>query len=80
MVVTHYLPAWKSVSPRYRSSQLNRFFVCDMETLIESAQTDVHLGLPDRAAAQIRDAMTIIEEIGGGLLERQARAVLDALR
>jgi predicted phosphodiesterase len=31
VVITHYLPAPRSVAPQYRGSQLNRFFLCDVE-------------------------------------------------
>jgi predicted phosphodiesterase len=31
VVVTHHLPSWRSVSPRYTSHPLNPFFLCDME-------------------------------------------------
>lgn len=34
IVVTHYLPSWKSVAPQFKDSNLNRFFVCDVEPLI----------------------------------------------
>lgn len=34
IVITHHLPAHASVHPRYAGSDLNRFFVCDMEKLI----------------------------------------------
>jgi Icc-related predicted phosphoesterase len=35
VVVTHHLPTQRSVSPRFLSSPLNAFFVCDVEELIE---------------------------------------------
>jgi Icc-related predicted phosphoesterase len=41
LVVTHHLPAWGSVAPRYRSgpsSVLNPFFLCDCQELIEQRQ------------------------------------------
>jgi Icc-related predicted phosphoesterase len=34
VVVTHHLPSLKSVHARYKSSGLNRFFVCEMDELI----------------------------------------------
>jgi Icc-related predicted phosphoesterase len=34
IVVTHHLPTPRSVSPRFRGSPLNAFFVCDVEDLI----------------------------------------------
>jgi Icc-related predicted phosphoesterase len=34
VVVTHHLPAYECVSPRFRGSPLNAFFVCDVEPLI----------------------------------------------
>lgn len=33
-VVTHHLPAQKSVAAQFRSSRLNAFFLCDLEDLI----------------------------------------------
>jgi len=38
VVVTHHLPTFASVAPRFSSSPLNAFFVCDVEELIESRQ------------------------------------------
>lgn len=38
VVVTHHLPSFRSVAPRWRGSPLNAFFVCDMERLIEERQ------------------------------------------
>lgn len=34
IVVTHHLPSYQSVDPFYKTSPLNRFFVCDMEYLV----------------------------------------------
>lgn len=31
VVVTHYLPSYRSVHPKYAGSNLNAFFVCDVE-------------------------------------------------
>lgn len=41
IVVTHYAPSDQSVDDYYRGSQLNRFFVCDMEPLIRAVQPRV---------------------------------------
>lgn len=38
VVVTHHLPSEKSVARRYKGGDLNRFFVCDMEWLIQERQ------------------------------------------
>ncbi len=38
VVVTHYLPSWKSVAPEHEGSPLNAFFVCDVERLIAERQ------------------------------------------
>lgn len=35
IVVTHHLPTYKSVHPKYHGSELNRFFVCEMDNIIE---------------------------------------------
>lgn len=35
VVITHYLPSYKCVNERYKNSPLNRFFVCEMDELIE---------------------------------------------
>lgn len=40
VVVTHYLPAHRSVAPKYRGSPLNRFFLCDVEKPL------IHAGKP----------------------------------
>jgi Icc-related predicted phosphoesterase len=34
VLVTHHLPSWKSVHPKYAKSNLNHFFVGDIEALI----------------------------------------------
>ena len=34
VVVTHHLPSWRSVAPRFTAHPLNAFFVCDLEPLI----------------------------------------------
>ncbi len=34
VVVTHHLPTFASVAPRWRGSPLNAFFVCDVEQLL----------------------------------------------
>lgn len=38
IVITHHLPTWASVHPKYAGSMLNCFFVCDMENLIIDRQ------------------------------------------
>jgi len=38
VVLTHHLPAPQSVHPKYKGSQINRFFLCDMAWLIEDRQ------------------------------------------
>jgi Icc-related predicted phosphoesterase len=38
IVVTHYLPSYQSVADKYRGSELNAFFVCDMEHVIRKEQ------------------------------------------
>lgn len=38
IVITHHMPTYNSVSPQYRHSELNRFFVCDMKNLISTAK------------------------------------------
>ena len=34
VVVTHHLPTWMSVKDKFANSQLNRFYVCDMQHVI----------------------------------------------
>jgi predicted phosphodiesterase len=36
IVVTHHLPSALSIDPKFKNSPLNRFFVCDMEHVIEA--------------------------------------------
>ena len=43
IVVTHHLPSQQSVSPRFRGSALNTFFVCDMESTIERTKPSLWL-------------------------------------
>jgi predicted phosphodiesterase len=38
IVVTHHLPSWRCVVPKFSGSVLNRFFVCDQEPLILERQ------------------------------------------
>lgn len=38
VVITHYLPSEKSVHPNYKTSVMNQFFVCDMDSLMLSKQ------------------------------------------
>lgn len=38
VVVTHHLPHRRSVDPKFASSQMNRFFLCEMRELIEERQ------------------------------------------
>lgn len=38
IVITHHLPSWQSVSPSFVESNLNRYFVCDLERLIADRQ------------------------------------------
>lgn len=38
VVVTHHLPSWKSVHKNYQYDNLNRFFVCDIESIIYAKQ------------------------------------------
>ena len=38
VVITHHCPSHKSTPERYKDSELNRFFVCDMEELILERQ------------------------------------------
>jgi len=34
--ITHHLPSWKSVHPKYQGSELNRFFVNNIEDLVSA--------------------------------------------
>ena len=36
IVITHHLPTVKSVHPMFRGSELNRFFICDLERLLSA--------------------------------------------
>lgn len=38
VVVTHYLPSWRSVHPRYAATDTNCFYVSDVESLIVERQ------------------------------------------
>jgi predicted phosphohydrolase len=38
VVVTHHLPSWKSISPRFKNNDLNQFYVCEMTNLICEAK------------------------------------------
>jgi Icc-related predicted phosphoesterase len=43
VVITHYLPSYQVVAPKYRGSELNRFFVCDLTELIEESRPPLWL-------------------------------------
>jgi Icc-related predicted phosphoesterase len=38
VVVTHFLPSYRSVAPQYLGSPFNRFFACSMDDLIDEVQ------------------------------------------
>ncbi len=38
IVITHHLPSYNSVAPHYVGHPLNRFFVCPMDDIIETAK------------------------------------------
>lgn len=38
VVITHHLPSAQSTPERFKTSEINRFFVCDMVSLIERVQ------------------------------------------
>jgi predicted phosphodiesterase len=38
VVLTHHLPSYRCVDPQYVGSELNRFFVCDMDEVIAKHQ------------------------------------------
>lgn len=65
-VVTHYLPSQRSVSPRYLTSPLNCFFVCDIEDLIRERQPKyfVHGHTHDSAAYRIGETQVICNPFG----------------
>lgn len=35
VVLTHYLPSFKSVAPKYQGASTNEFFICEMDHLIQ---------------------------------------------
>lgn len=43
VVVTHHLPSMRSVAKQYKTSPTNRFFVCDMEQLIQKQRPSLWL-------------------------------------
>ena len=43
IVVTHHLPSYKCVHEKYKYSELNRFFVCDIESTIEERSPKYYL-------------------------------------
>jgi len=43
IVVSHHLPSNKSVHPKYLGSPLNRFFVCEMDDVIEKTKPKYYL-------------------------------------
>lgn len=43
VVITHHLPSYKCVQPKYQGSNLNRFFVAPMDELIETKKPKLWL-------------------------------------
>jgi predicted phosphodiesterase len=66
VVVTHYLPSHKSVSPQWRGSPLNAFFVCDVEHVIADARPAlwVHGHTHDSLDYRIGDTRIICNPFG----------------
>jgi len=38
VVITHHLPSTKSINPKFAASALNQFFICDLDSMIQSKQ------------------------------------------
>ena len=66
IVITHHMPSEKSVSPEYKASDLNRFFVCDMEDLILERKPSVwiHGHTHDSCDYKIGDTRVICNPFG----------------
>lgn len=69
VVVTHHLPSNMSVSPRFRSGDLNRFFVCDMEQFIRRRGPKLWIH------GHTHDSKDFVIEHSGNISGRQTRVV-----
>lgn len=58
VVVTHHLPARRSVDPGYADSSLNRFFLCDVEEVIARDQPTLWVHGHTHASADYRIGRT----------------------
>lgn len=43
IVVTHHMPTYRSVAPKYKSSSLNCYFACDLDKMIEDKKPKLWL-------------------------------------
>lgn len=66
MVLTHYLPSRHSIAPRWRSSPLNAFFLCDLTSLIAEKQPAlwVHGHTHDSIDYRIGDTRVLCNPFG----------------
>jgi Icc-related predicted phosphoesterase len=66
VVITHYLPSQKSVSPRFKGSQTNAFFVSEMDELIDEKKPAlwVHGHTHDSADYQLSNTRIVCNPFG----------------
>lgn len=66
VVVTHHLPSHRSTPERFKRSGINRFFVCDMESMIEKLQPKlwIHGHTHDSADYMIGETRVICNPFG----------------
>ena len=66
VVVTHHIPSRRLITPRWRNSPLNPFFVCDMTDLIERAQPKLWIygHTHDSLVDQIGETLMVCNPLG----------------
>lgn len=66
VVLTHYLPSTKSLSPRWQGSATNPFFVCEMDSLIHEKKPAlwIHGHTHDSAQYQLASTRVVCNPFG----------------
>lgn len=66
VVVTHHLPSWRCVHPKYAGSSINRYFVSDLEPLIVDRQPALwlHGHTHEQVRERIGDCQIVCNPLG----------------
>lgn len=78
IVVTHHLPSTLSIHPQYKTSSLNRFFLCDMSELILEREPALWLhGHSHESSDYVLGKTRVVANPRGYFRERRASAAFD---